>query len=340
VVPPPPSVQGGGTGTGRISSLGSGGSAVVPPPPSMQGAGGTGARNGVGSTLAGGGQVVPPPPSLSGTGSGPGTGGGNGGRGHSLSAGGAQVVPPPPSVGGDGNGSGMGRSAHSSLGGPGQVVPPPPGISGAGGGNRAGTLMAGGTGVVAPPPSVEGMGNGGGGNGGGVPGGDLRAAPPGNGAGSVSTGPLEQMDPLDSPQEQAKPIPNTPAEDLPLRLVGVAVASSKTSFFSNYEVFVAERRVGQGQMELIKLVYTFLPYQKRLSEYDLNTTKVYKLRAVRDPGCDETLMSMTWPEGEQPDPDTQDAVSTLASNASNKNSRLPCFRTTADDFVKAITKGP
>jgi hypothetical protein len=134
-------------------------------------------------------------------------------------------------------------------------------------------------------------------------------------------------------QSSPPPTSNPSGEDVPLRLVGVAVASSKTSFFSNYEVFIAERRLSPGQTELIKLVFVFLPYQKRLSEYDLNTTKIYKLRATRDPRCDETLMQMSWPEGEQPD---EDAANRLAGNASNKNSKLPCYNTTADDFQKAI----
>lgn len=343
VVPPPPSVQGGGTGTGRISSLGSGGTAVVPPPPSMQGAGGTGARNGTGNMLAGGGQqVVPPPPSLSGTGSGSGPGGGNGGRGHLLSAGGAEVVPPPPSVGGGGagNGSGTGRGLQASLGG-GQVVPPPPSASGAGGGNggRGGTLMAGGTGVVAPPPSVEGMGNGGAGNGGGPPGGDLRAVAPGNGGGSVSTGPLEQMDPLDAPTTQPAAAPPS-QEDLSVSLIQIPRAALRSSFFQNYEAIIAVRSIGGNRTEYIKLVYTSLSYQKRLSEYDWNKTKIYKLRAIQDPACDESLMDMMWPEGSgEMDAENQAAADNLVARVGDKSMKLRCYRTTADDFARAVERG-
>lgn len=159
----------------------------------------------------------------------------------------------------------------------------------------------------------------------------------------MSTGPLEQMDPLpDAASPTAQAVPSIPdsTEDVPLRLIGVAVASSKTSFFSGYENFIAERQVGPGKPELIKLVYIFLPYQKRMSEYDWSKTRIYKLRATRDPECDETLMDMTWPEGGEPDPDTKSAVSTLSSSASNKNSKLPCYRTTADDFQRAISHVP
>ena len=357
VVPPPPAMQaGGGNGKGRITSLGSGGSEIVPPPPTMSGAGGASSgRGGLGGALSGGGSaVVAPPPSLAGMGSGSGKGPGGNGR-AGLSSGGADVVAPPPTIqGGSGTGGG-GNSRFGPLAGAGtQVVPPPPGLQGTGNGNRGhgGALLAGGGNVVAPPPSMgDGVGTGGngtggngaGGNGSGrsgragdLPGGNLGAGGPPAGSGSVSTGPLEQMEPLPGagqPQSSPPPTTNPSGEDVPLRLVGVAVASSKTSFFSNYEVFIAERRLSPGQTELIKLVFVFLPYQKRLSEYDLSTTKIYKLRATRDPRCDETLMQMSWPEGEQPD---EDAANRLAGNASNKNSKLPCYNTTADDFQKAI----
>ncbi len=354
VVPPPPAIQaGGGNGKGRITSLGSGGSEIVPPPPTMSGAGGASSgRGGLGGSLIGGGSaVVAPPPSLAGAGGGAGRGLGGNGRAGGLSAGGTDVVAPPPTIqGGSGTGGGV-NSRFGPLAGAGtQVVPPPPGLQGTGNGNRGhgGALLAGGGNVVGPPPSMgDGTGgngsngNGAGGNGSGksghagdLPGGNLGAGAPPSGTGSVSTGPLEQMEPLPSaaPAQQS-PTSNPSGEDVPLRLVGVAVASSKTSFFSNYEVFIAERRLAPGQTELIKLVFVFLPYQKRLSEYDLNTTKIYKLRATRDPRCDETLMQMTWPEGQQPD---EDAANRLAGNASNKNSKLPCYNTTADDFQKAI----
>jgi hypothetical protein len=232
----------------------------------------------------------------------------------------------------------------SSLpGGGGQVVPPPPGLQGSdgAGGSRIASLPEGGGSVLGPPSLGNAGGSGGGTRASGPSGADLGGASPPGGGGSASTGPLEQMEPLADAapaQPAAQPASNLP-EDMPLRLVQ-AVAASKTSFFSNYEVFVAERRLNQSQTELIKLVFVFLPYQKRLSEYDLNTTKVYKLRATRDPGCDETLMQMTWPEGEEPDPDAQAVANSLASTASNKNSKLPCYHTTADDFQRAISHVP
>ena len=151
------------------------------------------------------------------------------------------------------------------------------------------------------------------------------------------------MDPLpDVPQtpQPAAELPQTavgPSEDLPVRLIPVPGASSRSSFFSNYEVVLAERDVNQNQKELIKLVYKSLPYEKKLAEYDWSTTKIYKLRAIQDPKCDESLMQMMWPEGQdQPDAETMAAADRLAAQIGNKNTKLKCYITTADDFARAM----
>ena len=120
-----------------------------------------------------------------------------------------------------------------------------------------------------------------------------------------------------------------------MRLIGIAVASTNTSYFSNYEVFLAERRIEKNQTQLIKLVYIFLPYQKRLSEYVLEGRKVYKLRVVRDPDCDESLLQMTWPEADQPPPNLNYA-SDPARTKLPRNTIVPCYRTTADDYRRAV----
>ena len=122
-------------------------------------------------------------------------------------------------------------------------------------------------------------------------------------------------------------IPDVPAgktEVVPLRVVQLALALPMSSFFSNYEAFVAERSVNRNTSQLIKLVYIFLPYQRRLTEIGVNTSKTFHLRVTRDPSCDESLISMTWPEGE----------TRGKSDASDKD-KLPCYRTTADDYRKA-----
>ena len=359
VVPPPPAMQaGGGTGRGRVTSLGSGGSDIVPPPPTLSGAGGaTTGRGGLGGSLTGGGSgPVAPPPSLAGVGNGSGKGFGAGRRAGGMSGDGTDVVPPPPSVqGGSGSGGG-GTSRFGTLAGTGtQVVPPPPGLQGSGNGSRGngGALLAGGGNVVAPPPSIgNGTGSGGNGLGGGgragdLPGGNLGSAAPPAGSGSVSTGPLQQMEPLSDAPDSAKSPPSIgdsaigPGEDVPMRLISVPGASTRTSFFSDFEVVLAERTVGPHQTELIKLVYRSLPYQKKLSEYDWSTTRIYKLRATADPKCDESLMQMMWPEGgNQPDAQAEAEANQLAAKVGDKNTKLHCYVTTADAFQRAMSHTP
>ncbi len=126
-------------------------------------------------------------------------------------------------------------------------------------------------------------------------------------------------------------IPDLPAgktEVLPLRVVQLALALPMSSFFSNYEAFVAERSVNRNRTQLIKLVYIFLPYQRRLTEFGVNTSKTFNLRVTRDPSCDESLISMTWPEGEN------HAKPSLETD----KDKLPCYRTTADDYRRAWEK--
>jgi hypothetical protein len=129
-----------------------------------------------------------------------------------------------------------------------------------------------------------------------------------------------------------------PAEDVPLRILSVPGASTRTSFFSNYEVVLAERTISTHKTEIIKLVYVSLPYQKKLSEYDWNTTRIYKLRATPDPRCDESLMQMMWPEGgQQPNAEVQQEANQLAAEVGDKNTKLHCYETTADDFQRAMS---
>jgi hypothetical protein len=153
------------------------------------------------------------------------------------------------------------------------------------------------------------------------------------------------MDPLPDVPESAQnapsmnDVPTGPAEDVAMRLIAVPGGSTNSSFFSKYEVVLAQRTVKQGKEELIKLVYESLPYQKRLSEYDWSTAKIYKLRAIPDPRCDESLMQMMMPEGggDPPDADAQAEANRLAAIVGDKKTKLHCYRTTADDFQRAIS---
>jgi hypothetical protein len=361
VVAPPPSVQRAGT-TGRLSSMAGAGSQVVPPPPSVQNAGNSAGTGRMSSTLsAAGPSVVAPPPSVQGAGS--------AGRLSSMAGTGSQVVPPPPSVQNGGNSAGAGRMSSSlSAGGP-SVVAPPPSVQGAGTAGRLGSMAGAASQVVPPPPSVQGGGGpAGSARLGSLSGSEVVPPPPsveaarnsrpgGNGPGDASpiapveragasgTGKvLEPMDPLRADGSTSTPAANgeqeAAIEGLPLGLIGVVFAPPGTSFFSNFEVFVAKRRVGKDQLQLIKLVYEFLPYQRRLSEYNLNNlpARVIKLKVTPDPSCDESLGQMIQPHANETGLATQSQELPAALRATDLTAVLPCYRATADDFQKAMSK--
>ncbi|MGA9040038.1 MAG: hypothetical protein WB421_05845 [Terriglobales bacterium] len=320
-VPPAPSIGSGNNSTTgrRANSLSAAGAQVVPPTVSVDGAGGS-TTGGRASPLSGAGvQAVPPAPSI---------GGGDstaGGRRGSLSGAGSgagtQVVPPSPSLDGAGNSSGGGR-ANSLSGAAPQVVPPAPSLgnesaSGLGG---SGNLSTAGMRVVPPSPSVDSAGN-------------------SAGSGRPATTDIPQEVASPSAQATAADDHSQPAvQELPVNLIGLVLALPGTSYFSNYEVFVARRRIGKDETALIKLVYEFLPYQRRLSEIGLKNAKVYKLTVVRDTTCDETLMQMLNPQIDESHPGTKYTFDPALLGPNDPNSMLPCYRTTADDFRKALSK--
>ena len=321
VVGPPPSVQGvrNGAGTGRPGATTGAGTHVVPPPPSVQGSGSP-----VASGLsAAGSQAVPPPPSVQGS-------GGLGGSRSGLASGaGSEVVPPPATVEGAGN-AGAGRRV--GLPGEGsQIVPPPPPVesaSNAGPGGRPGSLGGNGSQIVPTPPAADG---GGGGNSGAFGSGKVLEPAP---IISSSVPATSQTPPANNEE-------NATIEELPVGLLGLVFAAPGSSYFSNYEVFVAKRKVGKDQLELIKLVYEFLPYQRRLSEYDLNNIppRVIKLRVVPDPNCNESLGQIIEPVPDPNRPVMEYPKLPAALRAVDLSAVLPCYRTTATDFQRAMSRG-
>src|SRR5436305_6667611 len=82
-------------------------------------------------------------------------------------------------------------------------------------------------------------------------------------------------------------------EILHLRIVALAWSHPRSSFFENEEIFIAEKELNKDESRLVKLVYGFLPYQPRLSDYGLEYDTMHELRAARDADCDETLGQMT-----------------------------------------------
>ena len=360
VVPPAPSVQNAGNSAraGRLSSglssLSGAGSNVVPPPPSVQGAGNAAGDARLGSMASAGSQVVPPPPAVQNAGN-PARAGRSSSELSSLSGAGPNVVPPPPSVQGAGNAGGARLGAMAGAGS--QVVPPPPSVQGSGGpaGGRLGSLSGAGSEVVPPTASIEDAGHSGtGGRLGSLSGNGSQLVPrppsverAGNSGAGGPAKLLEPMDPLPVDAASSTLAVNnedkSTVEELPVGLLGIVFAAPGSSVFSNFEVFVAKRRVGKDkdQLQLIKLVYEFLPYQRRLSEYDLNNLppRVIKLRVTPDPSCDESLGQMIQPHTDPTLPATEYPTLPAALRSSDLNAVLPCYRTTAGDFQKAMSRG-
>ncbi len=158
----------------------------------------------------------------------------------------------------------------------------------------------------------------------------------GRGTGLASAGAAVAPPPdMDSSGTQSDQTLNQAVQELPLRIIGLAFAVPSTSFSSSYEVFIAEKE-NKGHRELIKLVYWFLPYQPKLTEFHVDPSKMYKLRVTRDRACDESLLHMTVsPEGQAYSGPHLSADS-LPPIAERKNMILPCYRTTADDYRKAV----
>ena len=201
-------------------------------------------------------------------------------------------MPPAPSVGGAGRLTELGRGGLPTGSGL-SAVPPPPSIEGAGESSGRGdrTLLADSNPPVLSPPPS-----------------------------TDSVG-----------GSNADEGSNIVAAELPMRIVGLAFALPGTSFSASYEVFIAEKELSGHRVQLIKLVYWFLPYQRRLSDYHPDASKIYKLRVTRDRACDEALVHMAVsPTGQ--------VSSGLSLTPEGRNAVLPCYRTSADNHPKETSR--
>lgn len=124
---------------------------------------------------------------------------------------------------------------------------------------------------------------------------------------------------------------------MPLSLTQISQKHG-SSFFSDYEVFIAQRQFGNSRTETVKLVYTFLPYQKRLTEY-VHDHRVHTFHVVRVSSCDESLMDMMLPDDSQPPAAAMGSPDYNTATRNRKNLLLPCFVTSADDFLRSIERG-
>lgn len=122
-----------------------------------------------------------------------------------------------------------------------------------------------------------------------------------------------------------------------VRLIALAIAYPRSSFFANDEVFVAEQELGRDESRFVKLVYDFLPYQAPLSSYGLNYSLVHRFRAVRDTSCDENLWQMRWLYQQQKSKSLSKAEWKYSAESpiydlDQRQAHLRCYRATSDDF--------
>ena len=126
---------------------------------------------------------------------------------------------------------------------------------------------------------------------------------------------------------------NTKKESLRIHLVALAVSYPRSSVFSSQEVFVAEQEIEKNETRLVKLVYNFLPYQPRLSEFGLEYTTAHEVKAQRDPSCDEQLNEMGRNNSYTSFKYSLDAP---ALDLDHRRFRLRCYQTSAEDYDKPL----
>ncbi len=120
-------------------------------------------------------------------------------------------------------------------------------------------------------------------------------------------------------------------ERLKIRLVALAIAYPRSSYFASQEVFVAEQEIAKDETRLVKLVYNFLPYQPRLSEYALDYSVQHEILAGRDTSCDEALSQV----GFQGHPNFKYAIDSPELDLKTRRV-LRCYQTSAEDYDKPL----
>jgi hypothetical protein len=120
-----------------------------------------------------------------------------------------------------------------------------------------------------------------------------------------------------------------------VRLVALAISLPRSSFFKSAEVFVAETEISHEEWGLIKLVFTFLPYEPRLSESGFDYSVVHEISAWRDENCDETIAQLTarsLPNRRQPLVYSRNVP---REDLDRRRFPLRCYETDAYDYIKS-----
>ena len=120
-----------------------------------------------------------------------------------------------------------------------------------------------------------------------------------------------------------------------VRLVAIAVSLPRSSFFKSAEVFVAETEISHEEWSLIKLVFTFLPYEPRLSESGFDYSVVHEVSAWRDQSCDETIEQLTarsLPDRHEPLIYSRNVP---REDLDRRRTPLRCYETSAYEYIKS-----
>src|SRR5882724_12015398 len=119
------------------------------------------------------------------------------------------------------------------------------------------------------------------------------------------------------------------------RLVAIAISRPRSSFFKSTEIFVAETEIGHEEWSLIKLVFTFLPYEPRLSESGFDYSVVHEVSATRDENCDQTVAQLTarsLPNRHEPLIYSRNVPRV---DLDRRRIPLPCYETSANEYIKS-----
>jgi hypothetical protein len=133
--------------------------------------------------------------------------------------------------------------------------------------------------------------------------------------------------------------PSSKQETMRVRLIAMAESDPRSSFFSTHEIFVAAQELkGENESRLVKLVYAFLPYQPRLSEYGFDYSLVYELKAKRDPSCDQTLTQMTTDQRDHGHRALKYTNDSPVLSTARRYRPLPCYSSTPEDYTKVVNQ--
>src|SRR5436305_5906561 len=131
--------------------------------------------------------------------------------------------------------------------------------------------------------------------------------------------------------------PDYPPKTAPVRvrLVALAFTLPRSTYGASYEVFLAETEIEHGEWRLIKLVFSFLSFQPRLSESGFDYSVVHEVSAWRDPDCDQTIAQLT--AGSRPNRHRRliYAANAPSEDLDRRRVPLPCYQTNADEYIKS-----